>query len=67
VWLASSGGVDMKAATVKQRRRLADGRRFVSVACPHCEHRHWLPEAVTGFCSRRNSPFTITDTRAEKP
>jgi hypothetical protein len=49
----------MRAAIVKQRRRLADGRRLVQVACPHCEHRHWLPEAVTGFCARRNSTFSV--------
>jgi hypothetical protein len=53
----------MKAATVKQRRRLADGRRFVNVCCPCCQHRHWLPEAATGFCPRRNSTFTIATER----
>jgi hypothetical protein len=52
----------MKAATVKQRHRLADGRRLVNIVCPHCEHRHWLPEAPTGFCTRRNSTFTIATT-----
>jgi hypothetical protein len=54
----------VKAATVKQRRRLADGRRFVNVVCPHCDHRHWLPEAATGFCTRRNCTFTIATERA---
>jgi hypothetical protein len=49
----------MRAATVKQRRRLADGHLLVQVACPHCEHRHWLPEAATGFCTRRNSTFSV--------
>jgi hypothetical protein len=53
----------MKAATVRARRRLADGRRLVDVVCPHCDRRHWLPEAATGFCPRRNYPFTIAAER----
>jgi hypothetical protein len=52
----------MRAATVKQRRRLVDGRLFVQVACPHCSHRHWVAEAATGECPRRPATtFTITD------
>jgi uncharacterized OB-fold protein len=54
----------MKRATVRGRRRLADGRRLIQVVCPWCGHRHWLPEAVTGFCSRRQCAFGIaTDNR----
>jgi hypothetical protein len=53
----------MKAAAVRGRRRLADGRKLIQVVCPHCEHRHWLPEATTGFCTRRNSTFTIATER----
>jgi hypothetical protein len=53
----------MKRATVRQRRTLADGRRLVNVVCPYCQHRHWLPEAATGFCTRRNSNFTIAAER----
>jgi hypothetical protein len=56
----------MKAATVKQRRRLVDGHRLIQVVCPHCEHRHWLPEAATGWCSRRNSTFTVATERNPK-
>jgi hypothetical protein len=55
----------VKRAVIRARRRLADGRRFVSVACPHCEHRHWLPEAATGFCVRRNATFNIGVERAK--
>ncbi|MDT5348322.1 MAG: hypothetical protein QOH91_1609 [Mycobacterium sp.] len=50
----------MKSATVKKRRRLADGRKLIQVVCPVCSHRHWTQDAATGFCSRRNSTFTIT-------
>jgi hypothetical protein len=49
----------MKAATVKQRRRLADGRKFINVCCPCCQRRHWIPEAPTGHCPRRNANFSI--------
>ena len=56
----------MKAATVKKRRRLADGRRLVNVVCPACDGRHWLPDDHTGECPRRPATFTITDTRMEK-
>jgi hypothetical protein len=61
--MASNGGADMKAATVRARRRLADGRRLIQIVCPHCEHRHWLPESPNGWCSRRNSAFTIATER----
>jgi hypothetical protein len=53
----------MKAATVRARRRLADGRKLIQVVCPLCSHRHWTQEAATGFCSRRNSTFTVATER----
>jgi hypothetical protein len=48
-----------RAAVVRARRRLADGRKLLQIVCPACDHRHWLPEAATGLCARRNSTFTI--------
>jgi hypothetical protein len=62
--MAPDRGAGMKAATVKQRRRLADGRRLIQIVCPHCSHRHWLPEAAIGFCTRRNSEFAIATERS---
>jgi hypothetical protein len=56
----------LKRAVIRARRRLADGRRLIQIVCPHCEHRHWLPEAVTGFCPRRTSTSTFTITAAER-
>jgi hypothetical protein len=56
----------MRPAIVEQRRQLADGRRLVNVVCPACEGRHWLQEATTGFCSRRNSTFTIATERTNR-
>jgi hypothetical protein len=53
----------MKAATIKRRRRLADGRKFIQICCPYCQRRHWLPESATGSCPRRNSDFSITPER----
>ena len=53
----------MKAAIVNQRRTLADGRRFLQIVCPCCDHRHWLPEAANGYCFRRNSTFAIATER----
>lgn len=53
----------MKAAIVKRRRRLADGRRFVSVVCPACDGRHWIPDSGTGQCPRRPVTFTIAHPR----
>jgi hypothetical protein len=32
----------MKTATVRQTRRLRDGRQLVEVSCPHCRESHWL-------------------------
>jgi hypothetical protein len=32
----------MKTATVRQARRLRDGRELVEVSCPHCCESHWL-------------------------
>jgi hypothetical protein len=32
----------MKRATVRQTRRLRDGRQLVEVGCPHCDSTHWL-------------------------
>ncbi|VEG42726.1 Uncharacterised protein [Mycolicibacterium flavescens] len=49
----------MKRTVIRARRTLADGRRLLQVVCPYCDHRHWLPDAVTGFCNRRNYTFTI--------
>ena len=49
----------MKRAIVKQRRTLGDGRRFVNVACPVCDHRHWMPTADTGCCPRKPGSFAI--------
>lgn len=49
----------MKRATVRQRRTLVDGRRLVNVACPVCEHRHWLPDTGTGRCPRKSGSFAI--------
>jgi hypothetical protein len=54
-----------RPAVVRARRRLADGHLLVQVACPHCSHRHWVPEAATGFCPRKPGTFTITDPRNE--
>jgi hypothetical protein len=53
----------MKAAAVRARRRLADGRKLIQVVCPVCSHRHWTQEATIGFCSRRNSTFAIATER----
>jgi hypothetical protein len=53
----------MKTATVRARRRLADGRKLIQVVCPVCSHRHWMQEAATGWCSRRNSTFAIATER----
>ena len=49
----------MKAAVIRARRRLADGRRMLQVVCPLCEHRHWMPEAPVGFGGRRQAGFPI--------
>ncbi|WP_170981215.1 hypothetical protein [Mycolicibacterium sp. CR10] len=52
----------MKRAVVRQRRTLADGRKFVCIVCPVCEHRHWLPaDTNTSECPRRPGTFTLTD------
>ena len=33
----------MKTATVRQSRRLRDGRQLIEVdTCPHCDATHWL-------------------------
>jgi hypothetical protein len=52
----------MKHAVVRQRRGTADGRQFVNVVCPVCDHRHWLQAAETGSCPRKPGIFTIANT-----
>jgi hypothetical protein len=50
----------MNRAIVKQRRTLGDGRPFVNIVCPVCDHRHWLPATDdTGQCPRKPGSFTI--------
>jgi hypothetical protein len=49
----------MRRATVRGRRTDIDGRRLVNVVCPVCDHRHWIPDAGTGECSRRPGSFTV--------
>jgi hypothetical protein len=51
----------MKRASIRARRRLADGHRLIQVVCPRCDHRHWMPEAAAGFCSRHHATFTVTE------
>ena len=50
-----------KRAIIRERRTLADGRRFVNVICPLCDRRHWIPaDDDTGRCPRRLGGFTIS-------
>jgi hypothetical protein len=56
----------VKRASVRQRRTLQDGHRVINVVCPICDHRHWLPDAVTGRCPRRPGAFTIANPRQPK-
>jgi hypothetical protein len=52
----------VKRAVIKQRRTLGDGRRLVTIVCPVCDGRHWLPTADTGRCPRKPGIFTIACT-----
>lgn len=45
----------------------AAGRRLVNVVCPVCDHRHWLPDAATGRCSRQPGGFTIATGQTDAP
>lgn len=51
----------MKTATVRQSRRLRDGRQLVEVSCPHCPETHWLlPDSTLAHCpSHANMPMFI--------
>lgn len=49
----------MKRAAIRARRTLADGRRLIQVVCPYCQHRHWQPDAVTGYWGRSNANFSV--------
>lgn len=52
----------MKRAVIRQRRTLSDGRKFICVVCPICEHRHWVPAANdTSNCPRRPGTFQISE------
>lgn len=57
----------MKRATIRARRRLADGRRLINVVCPICGGRHWLPDTdPIAACPRRPGEFTIPTERKSK-
>lgn len=57
----------MKRAAIRQRRTLADGRKFVCVVCPICQHRHWVPaDTSTSDCPRRPGTFTLATERTTR-
>ena len=56
-----TGRAEMKTTTVRQSRRLRDGRQLVEVTCPHCDSTHWLVADTTlAYClTHANMPMFI--------
>lgn len=51
----------MTNATVKQIRRLRDGRKLVEIDCPCCQSTHWMldPGHLVYCLSRPNKPMFV--------